>query len=249
MEWYWILSIILGSLLLLFVLSILLYKQFFKRFWDIVLSLFALIVLSPLFIVLIIVGVIAMKGNPFFVQKRPGKKDKFGNETIFKLIKFRSMTNQKDKNGNLLPDASRLKSYGRFLRKTSLDELPELFNIFVGKMSLVGPRPQLLKDLIFMSDQEKQRHLIRPGLTGLAQIKGRNSISWSLKFDYDLKYLKTMSLFTDTRIILLTVLAVFNHKNVNRDGTVSDLDYGEWLLLEKKIDQKEYESTIRKLNY
>ena len=141
MEWWQILLIVLGGLIVLFVLSIIFYKQFFKRFWDIVLSGLAIIVLSPLLIVLTIVGAIAMKGNPFFTQKRPGK-----NEKIFKLIKFRSMSNKKDENGVLLPDEQRLGKYGKILRSTSLDELPELFNIFVGDMSIIGPRPQLVRD-------------------------------------------------------------------------------------------------------
>ena len=140
MEWWQILLIILGGLLVLFVLSIVLYKQFFKRFWDIVLSGLAIIVLFPLLFILTIIGLFAMKGNPFFTQERPGK-----NEKIFKLIKFRSMTNEKDENGELLPDEKRLKKYGKILRSTSLDELPELFNIFIGNMSIIGPRPLLVK--------------------------------------------------------------------------------------------------------
>lgn len=145
MEWWQILLIVLGSLLLLFVLSIVFYKQFFKRFWDIVLSGLALVVLSPILLILMIVGAIAMGGNPFFTQKRPGKKDKNGNERIFKLIKFRTMSNKKDNSGNLLPDEQRLNKYGKFLRSTSLDELLELINIFIGDMSIIGPRPQLVR--------------------------------------------------------------------------------------------------------
>ena len=140
MEWYYILIIVLSSLIVWLTLSILLYKQFFKRFYDILLSGLAIIVLSPIYIILIITGSIAMKGNPFFTQLRPGK-----NEKIFKLIKFRTMTNDKDENGNLLPDEKRLKKYGKFLRSSSLDELPELFNIFIGQMSIVGHRPLLVK--------------------------------------------------------------------------------------------------------
>ena len=146
MEWWQILLIVLGCLLLLFILSILFYKPFFKRFWDIVLSGLAIIVLSPILLILSLLGLIFMKGNPFFTQKRPGKKDKNGQEQIFKLIKFRTMSNKKDDSGNLLPDEQRLNKYGKFLRSTSLDELPELFNIFIGDMSVIGPRPQLVRD-------------------------------------------------------------------------------------------------------
>ena len=178
MEWYYVLLIVLGSLLLLFVLTILLYKQFFKRFWDIVISLTAILVLSPLLLILTILGAIVMKGNPFFAQKRPGI-----NEKIFKLIKFRSMSNKKDKEGNLLPDEQRLGKYGKILRATSLDELPELFNILFGSMSLIGPRPLLVEYLPRYNTEQKHRHDVRPGLTGYAQCHGRNAISWKEKFE------------------------------------------------------------------
>lgn len=241
MEWYWILTIVLSSLLLLFVLSIVLYKQFFKRFWDIVFSFLALIILSPLFLILIIIGAIAMKGNPFFIQKRPGKKDKNNKEKIFPLIKFRTMSNAKDKNGNLLPDEKRLNRYGKFLRSTSLDELPETLNIFVGHMSIIGPRPQLIKDLIFMNDEQRHRHDIRPGLSGLAQVNGRNNITWEQKFEYDLVYIRRVSLIFDIGLILKTLLKVFIRENTVRNGTSSDIDFGDWLLKEGKISQKEYD--------
>lgn len=240
MEWYWILTIALGSLLLLFVLSIVLYKQFFKRFWDIVLSLLALSLLSWLFIILTIVGAIAMKGNPFFVQKRPGKKDKNGNEKIFKLIKFRTMSNAKDKNGNLLPDEKRLNGYGKFLRSTSLDEFPEALNIFIGDMSVIGPRPQLIKDLAFMSDEQRQRHIVRPGLSGLAQVNGRNNITWEQKFEYDLQYTSHISIWKDIGLIFKTIGKMFARSDVAREGTESDIDFGDWLLREGKINQSEY---------
>ena len=141
MEWYWILLIVIGGLISWLLLSVLFYKQAFKRFYDIILSGLAIVVLSPILLIMIIAGSIIMKGNPFFTQQRPGKKEK-----IFKLIKFRSMNNRKDKNGNLLSDENRLNKYGRFIRKTSLDELPELFNIFIGDMSIIGPRPLLVED-------------------------------------------------------------------------------------------------------
>ena len=242
MEWWQILLIILGGLLVLFVLSIVLYKQFFKRFWDIVLSGLAIIVLSPLLIILTIIGLFAMKGNPFFTQKRPGKKDKNGNERIFKLIKFRSMTNEKDKDGNLLPDDVRLNKYGKLLRSTSLDELPELFNIFIGDMSIIGPRPQLVRDMVFMSDEQRHRHDVRPGLSGLAQVNGRNNITWEQKFEYDLQYISKITLFGDVCLIFKTVFKVFKREDTMRDGTVSDIDFGDWLLKEKKINQDYYDN-------
>ena len=241
MEWYWILLIVLGSLLLLFLLSIVLYRQFFKRFWDIILSFLAITVFSPLIIILMIVGAIAMKGNPFFIQKRPGKKDKNGKERIFSLIKFRTMSNAKDKDGNLLPDDKRLNGYGKFLRSTSLDELPEAFNIFIGDMSVIGPRPQLIKDMVFMSEEQRYRHDVRPGLSGLAQVNGRNNITWEQKFEYDLLYIKNINIFSDIGLIFKTVFKAFiKREDTVREGTSSDMDFGDWLLQEGKITKEEY---------
>ena len=217
------------------------YSKFFKRIIDFTLSLIALIVLFPILLILAIIGAIAMQGNPFFVQQRPGKKNKkTGKEKIFKLIKFRTMSNAKDKNGNLLPDDVRLNKYGQMLRKTSLDELPELLNILKGDMSIVGPRPQLVRDMVFMSDEQRRRHLIRPGLTGLAQISGRNNITWEEKFAFDLKYMEKITLLGDLKIIFGTVSKVFKSEDVVREGTVSDMDFGDWLLLEGKIDKATY---------
>lgn len=240
MEWYWILTIVLGSALLLFVLSIVLYKQFFKRFWDIFLSLLALSVFSWLFIILTIVGAIAMKGNPFFVQKRPGKKDNNGKEKIFKLIKFRTMSNAKDKDGNLLPDEKRLNGYGKFLRSTSLDEFPEALNILIGDMSVIGPRPQLIKDLVFMNEEQRKRHDVRPGLSGLAQVNGRNNITWEQKFEYDLQYISHISIWKDLGLIFKTIGKIFARSDVTREGTNSDINFGDWLLQEDKITQEDY---------
>ena len=160
------------------------YAKFFKRFIDFWLSLIALIALSPILLILTVVGAIAMHGNPFFVQPRPGKKGKDGKEKIFKLIKFRTMSNKKDKDGNLLPDAERLNGYGRFLRKTSLDELGELVNIVKGDMAIVGPRPLLVEYLPLYNEYQSRRHEVRPGLTGLAQVNGRNAVSWEIRFEY-----------------------------------------------------------------
>ena len=241
-TWYGILIICLLSIIVLLILSALLYRQFFKRFYDFILSLIAIIVLSPLLLILTIIGAIVMKGNPFFTQLRPGK-----NEKIFKLIKFRTMTNAKDKDGNILPDEKRLVKYGKILRATSLDELPELFNILIGNMAIVGPRPLLVRDMVFMNVEQRKRHSVRQGLTGLAQVSGRNNITWEQKFDYDLKYINSITFFGDIKILLLTVLKVFKREDVNREGTVSDLDFGDWLLQEGKISKEEYDYKMKQL--
>ena len=193
------------------------YEKIVKRVLDILASGLSLLVLSPLMILLTAVGAVIMRGNPFFTQERPGK-----NEKIFRLIKFRTMSNRRDGNGNLLPDGQRLNGYGRFLRSTSLDELPELINIFIGQMSVVGPRPLLVEYLPFYTEREHHRHDVRPGLTGLAQINGRNCISWDEKFSFDLQYVETISFKTDVRIIAGTLKKVIVH-----DGVVTDTDKAE----------------------
>ena len=219
------------------------YAKFFKRLIDFTLSLMALIVLFPLLLVLTIVGAIAMKGNPFFVQPRPGKKGKDGKEKIFKLIKFRTMSNAKDKDGNLLPDEQRLGKYGAWLRSTSLDELPELANIAAGHLGLCGPRPFLVRDCVFMTDEQRRRHDVRPGLTGLAQINGRNNITWEQKIEYDLRYIdEGITFIGDMKIIFQTVGKVLKKSDIARDGTVSDMDFGDWLLMEGKVDQVTYDA-------
>lgn len=235
-TWWGILCICLVALALLVLLSAVLYRQFFKRFYDILLSGIAIVILSPVLIILTVVGSIKMKGNPFFTQLRPGKKGK-----IFKLIKFRTMTNEKDENGNLLPDEKRLIGYGKTLRSTSLDELPELFNIFTGSMSIVGPRPQLVRDMVFMSDRVKARHSVRGGLTGLAQVSGRNNLTWEDKFEFDLKYVEKITLFGDIKIIFQTAFKVLKRSDVVREGTVSDIDYGDYLLEKGDITKEEYD--------
>ena len=211
-----VLIICISSSLALFGLSVILYKQFFKRFWDIALSFLAVVVLSPFLILLTIIGAIVMKGNPFFTQVRPGKDEK-----IFKLIKFRSMNNKKDENGALLPDDQRLSKYGKFLRATSLDELPELFNILIGNMSIVGPRPLLVKYLERYNDEQRHRHDVRPGLTGYAQCHGRNAISWKEKFEMDVWYTRHISLFRDIGILFKTVFSVFKREGINSETSAT----------------------------
>lgn len=220
------------------------YANYFKRALDFVLSLIALILLFPILLILAIVGAITMRGNPFFTQPRPGKVcKKNGREKIFRLIKFRTMSNAKDRDGKLLPDAVRLNRYGRFLRSTSLDELPELINILKGDMALVGPRPQLVSDMIFMSDEQRRRHTVRPGLTGLAQVNGRNNITWEQKFEYDLDYIdRGVTPVNDLKILFQTIGKVLKRSDTVRDGTASDMDYGDWLMLRGKVDQETYEA-------
>lgn len=188
------------------------YAKYIKRIFDFVLSLMALIVLSPLLVILIILGAVFMRGNPFFTQARPGKDEK-----IFKLIKFRTMDNRKDKDGKLLPDDVRLNKYGRILRSTSLDELPELINILIGDMSIVGPRPLLVKYLPRYNEEQRHRHDVRPGLTGYAQAHGRNAVTWEEKFKMDVWYTRNISFITDVKVIIDTVKVV-----LKRDGISSD---------------------------
>ena len=188
------------------------YAKCLKRAMDFFLSLMALLVLSPILLILTVLGAVKMKGNPFFTQQRPGKDGK-----IFRLIKFRSMTCEKDADGNLLPDEQRLTRYGKLLRSTSLDELPELINILKGDMSIVGPRPLLVQYLPLYNQQQRRRHEVRPGMTGYAQVNGRNAISWEDKFRLDVEYVEHITFCGDVKIILQTVLAV-----LKRDGISSE---------------------------
>lgn len=196
------------------------YAKFFKRFLDFVLSLAALIALSPVLLILTVLGAVKMKGNPFFTQLRPGKDEK-----IFKLIKFRSMTCEKDRDGNLLPDEQRLTSYGKLLRSTSLDELPELINILKGDMSIVGPRPLAVQYLSWYNQQEKLRHTVRPGLTGMAQVHGRNATTWEQRFAYDITYVNNISFLGDMKILFQTVATVFRRSGIGVRGVDSPMDF------------------------
>ena len=209
---------------------------------DFTLSLIAIAVLSPILLVLAIIGAIAMKGNPFFTQLRPGLVNrKTGEEKIFRLIKFRTMSNAKDKNGNLLPDDVRLNRYGMILRSTSLDELPELFNILVGDMAIVGPRPQLVRDMVFMTETERVRHTVRPGLTGLAQCSGRNNVTGDKKFEYDLEYIKKITFLGDVKIMFKTVGKVFVRDGINEEGMATSMDLGDYLLQKGAVDKSTYD--------
>lgn len=223
------------------------YERFIKRPLDCFLSCGATIALSPVLIYLIIAGTINMKGNPFFTQDRPGRIDpRTGKERIFKLIKFRSMTNEKDENGDLLPDEKRLKSYGKHLRASSLDELGELLNIIKGDMAVVGPRPQLVRDMVFMSDEQRKRHMVRQGLTGLAQCNGRNGLAWDDKLQYDIDYIENgITFIGDVKIIYRTVEKVFKKEGITMDNMATAADYGDYLLSEGRVSKSEYDQKQR----
>lgn len=191
------------------------YEKYFKRPLDFILGVLTIIAFSWLYIILVVLGIFFMRGNPFFLQERPGK-----NEKIFKLVKFRTMDNRKDKNGVLLPDEIRLNRYGKFLRSTSLDELPEIFNIIKGDMSIIGPRPLLVRYLPYYSTEEHHRHDVRPGLTGYAQVHGRNYVSWEEKFKMDIKYVNTISFKGDFKIITDTVKTVLKRENIETASSI-----------------------------
>ena len=213
-----------------------LYRNHIKRFLDFTLSLLALFILFPFLVILTIITAIMMRGNPIFSQERPGLYEK-----IFKLYKFRTMSNAKDKEGNLLPDGVRLNAYGKFLRATSLDELPELWNIVKGDMSIIGPRPQLVRDMVFMSEEQRMRHTAKPGLTGLAQVRGRNAVTWEEKLDWDLKYIEKVSFLGDVKILFETVAVVFKRSGITDGENATALDYGDALLKAGKVSKEKYD--------
>lgn len=192
------------------------YKHYIKRFLDFLISLIAIIALSPLFVTIIVALFLANKGSVFFLQERPGLHNK-----IFKIVKFKSMTDEKDENGLLLPGEKRVTKVGKFIRKTSLDELPQLFNVLKGDMSLIGPRPLMPSYLKLYTPEQMRRHLVRPGISGWAQVNGRNAISWTKKFEYDVWYVDHISLLLDMKIIYLTIINVIRNKDINQgDGLV-----------------------------
>lgn len=197
-----------------------LYEKYFKRLIDLFCGYSALIVFWWLYLLLTVLGAIFMRGNPFFTQDRPGKNGK-----VFKLIKFRTMDNRKDKKGKLLPDELRLNKYGRFLRKTSLDEIPEVFNIIRGDMSVIGPRPLLVKYLKLYNEEQRHRHDVRPGLTGYAQAHGRNDLSWEDKFAMDVWYTRHISFICDLRILWDTILSVIKRDGIGSEGSVTTEEF------------------------
>lgn len=211
------------------------YKKFIKRFLDLILSLMALIILMPLMLIIYILVRVKLGKPAIFKQERPGKEEK-----IFTLYKFRTMTDEKDENGNLLPDEQRLTKFGKILRSTSLDELPELVNIIKGDMSIVGPRPLLVRDMVFMTEIQRKRHSVRQGLTGLAQVNGRNNITWEEKIKYDLNYVENISFINDVKIILKTVIKVFKREDTQTDGMQTAEDLGDYLVRTNKISKDDY---------
>lgn len=213
------------------------YEKYFKRLFDIICALAAIIVFSWLYIIVTVLVRIKLGSPVLFKQARPGLDGK-----IFYLYKFRTMTNECDENGNLLPDEIRLTKFGKLLRATSLDELPEAFNILKGDMSVVGPRPQLVRDMVFFTDEQMRRQSVKPGLSGLAQINGRNGITWEEKIDYDLEYIKKITFVGDIKIILLTVWRAFvKQDGISQEGMDTAEDLGDYLLRTGKVSQAEYD--------
>ena len=218
------------------------YEKVIKRLLDLLLALLTVVLLSWLYLILAVLVRVKMGSPVIFRQPRPGLIDpKTGREKIFSMYKFRTMTDGKDAAGNLLPDEERLTAFGRFLRGTSLDELPEMFNILRGDMSLVGPRPQLVRDMVFMDERVRMRHTAKPGLTGLAQISGRNAIGWEQKFAYDLQYIEKITFAGDFAIVMKTILKVFGKKESSSELDVTD-DYGDSLLKAGRITREEYDA-------
>ena len=212
------------------------YEKCIKRCLDFLLSLLAIIILSPVILMTALVVRIKLGGPVLFCQIRPGKNGK-----LFRMYKFRSMTNEKDAEGNLLPDEVRLTSFGKKLRATSLDELPELFNILKGDMSIVGPRPQLVRDMVFMTPEQNRRHEVRQGLTGLAQVNGRNAITWEEKLAYDIEYVDHISFWNDVKIIFGTIKSVFAKEGISAEGMETAEDFGDYLLRCGKISDETYQ--------
>ena len=216
------------------------YEKYIKRPLDITGSLAVLLLFSWLYAIIALLVRIKLGSPVLFVQPRPGKDEK-----IFNLYKFRTMTDEVDASGKLLPDSERLTPFGKKLRETSLDELPEAFNILKGEMSFIGPRPLLVRDMVFMTPEQRTRHCVRPGLSGLAQVNGRNAISWEDKLSYDVKYAQNISLFCDLKIILLTIYKAFiTHAGINEEGMATAQDFGDYLLDNKKVTLAEYQEKM-----
>ena len=218
------------------------YELYIKRIIDIIFSLIIIIAFGWLYIIIAMLVRIKIGSPVLFKQPRPGKIDfKTGHEKIFHIYKFRSMSNEYDKNGIPLPDEIRLSKFGKALRATSLDELPEVFNILKGEMTIVGPRPQLIRDMVFMTNEQRMRHTAKPGLTGLAQVNGRNAISWEEKLNWDLEYIKKVSFIGDIKIVFQTFIKAFiKHEGITNGNMATSYDYCDWLLIEGKITKEAY---------
>ena len=220
------------------------YRKYVKRLLDIIMAAAGIIVLSPVMLVTAFLVRVKLGSPVIFKQKRPGK-----NERIFEMYKFRSMTDERDQDGNLLPDEVRLTEFGKKLRATSLDELPELFNILKGDMSVVGPRPQLVRDMVFMSKRQRCRHLVKPGLSGLAQVNGRNAITWETKLELDLQYIKKITFLGDANIIFQTVIKAFIKRDgITEDDRVTAEDFGDYLLRTRKVNKDKYDKLQNRAN-
>lgn len=218
------------------------YEDGIKRGLDWICGMAALIVFWPLYLIVALLVKTKLGSPVLFTQVRPGRKDaKTGKETLFKLYKFRTMTDERDEDGNLLPDEIRLTKFGEWLRSTSLDELPEAFNIIKGDMSVIGPRPQLVRDMVFMTDVQRTRHNVRPGLSGLAQVRGRNVISWEKKLETDQEYIKIISLKEDARIVLETLIKFIKRDDITEIGETTATDFGDYLLKSGQIEKSEYD--------
>lgn len=222
------------------------YEKYIKRILDIICSGLAIVVFCWLYAIIAVLVRIKLGKPVLFKQPRPGIIDpKTGRERIFNMYKFRTMTDERDENGNLLPDEIRLTKFSKALRATSLDELPEAFNIFKGDMSIIGPRPQLVRDMVFMTDEQRMRHTAKPGLSGLAQVKGRNAITWEEKLNWDLKYIENVSFWNDIKIVLLTIKTAFIKAEGITDGeNATALDYGDALLKEDKVSREKYDALL-----
>lgn len=219
------------------------YERYIKRLLDILCSLLAIICLCWLYAIIAILVRVKLGAPVLFKQPRPGLVDpRTGKERIFDMYKFRTMTNERDADGNLLPDEKRLGRFGKLLRSTSLDELPEAFSILKGDMSIIGPRPQLVRDMVFMSDSQRMRHTAKPGLSGLAQVKGRNAITWEEKINWDLKYIEKVSFVGDVKILFETVAAVFKRSGITDGENATALDYGDALLKDGEVSREKYDA-------
>ena len=219
------------------------YEQYVKRVIDVICATGAIVVFSPLYIGVAILVKTKLGSPVLFTQDRPGLIDKNGKETVFKMYKFRTMTDERDENGELLPDEVRLTKFGAWLRNTSLDELPEAFNILNGTMSVIGPRPQLVRDMTFMTKEQRARHTAKPGLSGLAQVNGRNAILWEDKINWDLKYIEKVSFFEDVKIVFDTVKKAFiKQEGITQDDMATAEDFGDYLLRTKKVTEADYNS-------